>query len=77
MNSIEVDAPFSDSKTKKTTIKRDIQIRQTDLSNDNTLVYMDVTFTSSDDESSSLRTAITTFVTNLSMVCETLKEFGN
>lgn len=38
---------------------------------------MDVTFTSSDDESSSLRTAITTFVTNLSMVCETLKEFGN
>ena len=38
---------------------------------------MDVTFTADEDEAGGLRTAITSFVTNMTMVCSTLKEFGN
>jgi len=40
-------------------------------------VSVDVIFTSDEDEAGSLRTCITSFVTNLSLVANTLKEFGN
>lgn len=40
-------------------------------------VYVDILFTSEEDEAASLRTAITSFVTNMSLIASTLKEFGN
>ena len=72
MNSIAVDPPFSETKTKKTTIQREMKVRK-----DNEIAYLDVLFTSSDEEAGSLRTAITSFVTNLTLVCETMRAFGN
>lgn len=72
MNSIAVDPPFTDTKTKKTTIKRDMKTRQ-----EATGTYVDVVFTCNEEEVASMRTCITSFVTNMSLVCETLKEFGN
>lgn len=72
MNSIAVDPPFTDTKTKKTSIKRDMKTRQ-----EATGIYIDVVFTCNEEEVASMRTCITSFVTNMSLVCETLKEFGN
>jgi hypothetical protein len=74
MNTIAVDPPFSDSKTKKTTIQREMKVRKNE---ENDCAYLDVLFTSSDEEAGSLRTAITSFVTNLTLVCETMRTFGN
>ncbi len=44
---------------------------------ENGIAYLDVEFTSNEDEVGSLRTCITSFVMNMSLVCETIKEFGN
>lgn len=74
MNSIAVDPPFTDSKTKKTSIVRDMSVRDDAESG---LVYLDVVFSANEDEVNSLRTCISSFVANLSLVCETMKEFGN
>ena len=73
MNSIGVDPAFSDTKSKKTSITRDMAIRQTE----NGVVYLDIIFSANEEEVNSLRTCISSFVANLSLICETMKEFGN
>ncbi|CDW77844.1 UNKNOWN [Stylonychia lemnae] len=76
IGSIEVDPAFTDTKSKKTTIERQMSIRHIDDQNLNMPVYVDILFTSEEDEAASLRTAITSFVTNMSLVASTLKDFG-
>ena len=73
-NSIEVDPPFSDTKTKKSTIKREMTLRSIEGC---TITAIDVVFTCSEDELNSMRTCISSFVANMSLVSETMKEFGN
>lgn len=73
MNSIEVDPPFTDTKTKKTTITRDMKVRLAEGG----LAYLDVEFASDEEEVNSLRTCISSFVANLTLVCDTMREFGN
>ena len=66
-----MDAPFSDTKNKKTTIKREMVVRGEQPA------YIDLEFTCNEDEVGSMRTCITSFVANMSLVCDTMKEFGN
>ena len=70
--SIEVDPPFTDTKTKKTSIVREMKVR-----NSGAIVYLDVVFRCNEDEVGSMRTCVSSFVANLSLICETIKEFGN
>ena len=72
MRSIEVDPAFTDTKTKKTSIVRDMRVRETTK-----IVFLDVIFRCNEDEVGSMRTCVTSFVANMSLVCETIKEFGN
>lgn len=37
---------------------------------------LEVVFTCNEEEVSNLRTCASSFITNLSLVCETMKEFG-
>lgn len=74
MNTIDVDPPYADTKTKKTTIQREMKVRKNE---ENETAYLDVRFTSNDEEAGSLRTAMTSFVTNMTLVCETMRKFGN
>ncbi len=66
MNSLDVDPPFADTKTKKTTIKREMQVTEK-----GDQAYLEVTYKASEDEVGSLRTALTSFVANATMICET------
>ena len=70
--SIEVDPPFTDTKTKKTSIVREIKVR-----NSGAFFFLDVVFRCNEDEVGSMRTCVSSFVANLSLICETIKEFGN
>jgi hypothetical protein len=70
--SIEVDPPFTDTKTKKTSIVREMKVRSSGA-----FFYLDVVFRCNEDEVGSLRTCVSSFVANLSLICETIKEFGN
>jgi hypothetical protein len=67
-----VDPPFTDTKTKKTSIEREMKVR-----NSGAIVYLDVVFRCNEDEVGSMRTCVSSFVANLSLICETIKEFGN
>lgn len=71
MNSIAVDPPFSDTKNKKTSITRDMVVRM-----EGDIAYLEVTFQSNEGEANSLRTSVTSFVANMSLISETIKEFG-
>jgi hypothetical protein len=44
---------------------------------DSTLTHLDLTFSCNDDEVNNLRTCVSSFVANMSLICETMKEFGN
>lgn len=72
MRAIEVDPPFTDTKTKKTSIVRDMRVREHAK-----IVFLDVAFSCNEDEVGSMRTCVSSFVANMSLVCETIKEFGN
>ena len=41
------------------------------------IVILDVTFRSNEDEVGSMRTCVSSFVANMSLVCETIQQFGN
>lgn len=69
IRAIEVDPPFSETKSKKTTIQRRMTMRSNELSSASPLIYIDIDFTSNEDEASNLRTAISGFINNLSLVC--------
>lgn len=72
MNSIGVDPAFSDTKTKKTTITRDMNITES-----NGVAYLEMKFACNEDEVNSIRTCISSTVSNMGLICETMKEFGN
>lgn len=74
MNSIGVDPAFSDTKTKKTSIKRDMKLRQVENSS---ITMVDAVFTCNEEEANTMRTCISSFVINMNLICETMKEFGN
>lgn len=44
--------------------------------NDSELHVLEVLFSSNEEEIVNLRTSVSSFITNLTLVCETLKEFG-
>jgi len=75
MNSIAVDPAFTETKTRKTTIKREMTLRNLDVTN--SMTYLDVQFSSIEEEVSSLRTCVSSFTQNLTLVCDTMKHFGN
>ncbi len=74
-NSIEVDPPFSETKTKKTSIQRIIDLEKVEGSD--LMCRMVITFSSKEEEVSSLRTCVSAFVNNLTLICETMEVFGN
>ena len=71
MNSIAVDPPFTDTKTRKTTIKREMNLRRVD---DSTLTYLDVVFTCNDDE---VNNFITEKLIKKTGVCKKIKTSMN
>ena len=68
-----MDPPFTDTKTKKTSIVREMTVRNTGAA----VLYLDVVFRCNEDEVGSMRTCVSSFVANMSLVCDTIKEFGN
>jgi hypothetical protein len=74
-NSIEVDPPFQDTKNKKTSIQRVIDLAKVEGSDH--MCRMEITFSSKEDEANSLRTCVSAFVNNLTLICETMEVFGN
>ena len=44
---------------------------------DTAVTYFDVEFRSNEEEAPSLRKCVSTFVANMSLVCDTIREFGN
>jgi len=80
MNSIGVDPAFSDTKTKKTSIQREMKVESSSSSSTQATsgpANLEVKFTCNEDEVNSMRTCITSFVSNMSLICDTIKEFGN
>jgi hypothetical protein len=73
LNSLQVDPPFQDTKTKKSSILRSMNIK----SLEGEWVNLEIEFSSNEEEASSLRTCISSFVTNMTMICETMRVFGN
>ena len=72
MNSVGVDPAFSDTKTKKTSITRLMQVSES-----HGLAYLEMKFSCNEDEVNSMRTCISSTVSNMGLICETMKEFGN
>jgi hypothetical protein len=68
-----VDPAFSDTKNKKSSIVRKMVVRPTDTA----VTYLDVEFQCNEEEANSLRTCVSSFVANMSLVCDTMREFGN
>ena len=73
MNSIGVDVPYLETQTKKTSIKRKMNVTE----GDNGLAVLEVVLHCNENEVSSLRTCASSFITNLSLICATMKELGN
>ena len=73
MNSIGVDPAFSDTKTKKTSIVRDMKV----VESMSGVANLEVKFSCNEDEVNSMRTCISSFVNNMGLICDTMKEFGN
>ena len=77
MRAIGVDPPFMDSKTRKTTIKREMWVE--DL--DDGVAYLNIILSciaeaNDGKEVNSLRTCQNSMMNNLNLVCQTMKEFG-
>ena len=75
MRAIGVDPPFMDTKNRKTTIRREMFSEV--LSDGKTYVNIILSCDGKDpQEVASLRTCASSSLTNLMLVCETIKEFG-
>ena len=76
MKSLGVDPPFMDTKNRKTTIKREMY---TELMQDG-ITYLNIILSCDTNvdplEINSLRTCASSMLVNLSLICETIKEFG-
>ena len=73
MRSIGVDPAFTDTKTKKSSIEREMFIEVLD----NGMAYLTVKFFCAPTEIISMRTCASSFYTNMILVCSTIQEFGN
>jgi hypothetical protein len=73
MRTIGVDPAFSDSKTKKSSITRDMFIEELE---DGT-AYLSIKFTCNAGETNMMRTCASSFFTNMMLSCQTMSEFGN
>lgn len=64
---------FSDSKNKRTSIRRkmEVQVLEDGIS------YLIVDFECNNEEVNSMRTCASSFLTNIMLVCETMAQFGN
>ena len=71
MRTIGVDPAFSDSKTRKNTIKREMVI---EVLSDGT-AYLQVTLRTGRENAQQLRTCVSSFLTNLQLVCQTMSVF--
>ena len=77
MQTIGVDPAFLDSKTRKTTVRREMWVEVLE----DGVAYLNIVLscvpTANDGkEVSSLRTCQNSMMVNLKLVCETMKEFG-
>ena len=77
MEAIGVDHPYQDTKTRKTSIERDLFVEVLD---DGT-AYLNVVLSCDETanegiEVTCLRTAASSMIQNLKLVCQTIKEFG-
>ena len=77
MRAIGVDPPFLDSKTRKTTIRREMWIEVLE----DGVAYLNIVLSciptaNEGKEMTSLRTCQNSMMVNLTLVCETMKEFG-
>ena len=73
MRAIGVDPAFQDTKTKKSSIERDMFIEVLD----NNMAYLTIKFHCLPQDVNSMRTCASAFYTNLILVCQTMHEFGN
>ena len=77
MKALGVDAPFQSTRNKQTTIQRNMSIYVLD----NKQAILEIILecdrdANNGDEIISLRTAATSTINNLSLICETLAHFG-
>jgi len=75
MNALGVDAPYQSTRNKKTTIRRKMHIEELE---DGT-AYLNIELSCEENkegEIGCLRTAASGMINNLSLICETIKEFG-
>ena len=74
MKAIGVEAPFSDSKNKKSTITREMFVETLD----DGIAYLTIDFKCDKaSELNQMRTCASSFFTNLGLVCQTMVDFGN
>ena len=77
MRTIGVDPPFMDSKTRKTTIRREMWIEVLDDGVSYLNIILSCIPTANEGkEMSSLRTCQNSMMVNLTLVAQTIKEFG-
>ena len=72
MTSLGVDPPFTETKTRKSTIRRDLFLEE--LSDG--VTYLNIVLTFDKKEVGSLRTSASSMINNLTLICQTIKEFG-
>ncbi len=79
MKAIGVDQPFQETKTKKTSLKREMFVEVCDdgVAYLNIILSVDLKSQPEKQELTTLRTAASSMLQNLKLVCETIKEFGN
>ena len=77
MKSLGVDPPFMDTKNRKTTIRREMYMEVLE----DGITYLNIILScdpSKDKvELNSLRTCASSMLTNLQLICQTIKEFGD
>jgi hypothetical protein len=72
MRTVGVEPAFSDSKNKRTSITRTMEIQVLE----DGIAYLVVDFKCSNEDINSMRTCASSFFTNMILVCETMAEFG-
>jgi len=73
MRTVGVEVAFSDTKNRKSSIEREMHIDVLDTG----AAYLFIKFTCNAADVNSMRTCASSFYTNLSLVCQTMLEFGN
>ena len=68
MRAIGVDPAFTDTKTKKTSIRREMHLEVLE----NGMAYLSIKFTCALADVNSMRTCASAFYTNLTLVCQTI-----